>query len=205
MARKRKYIQKIPVERVIYDNYNLYNNYPDETIIEILEEDGYKKEEITESMIFDRRDALNDADWELEKEMLKQFFLDYPGKWIMTGNLGLWDGKYPAGIVFDTFDDFFYKAIKDCAYWKFWDENGHLYLKCSHHDGTNWFEVKQMTERGAKYLDNWEYGNWDDERTERDIHDRIMKVYSILPRYMEKVYGCKRFEYKRILKEMKSC
>lgn len=201
MARKRKYVQKIPVERVIYDNYNLYNNYPDETIIEILKEDGYEKEEITESMIFDKRDTLNDEDWELAKECLKEFFLDYTGKWIMSGNLGLWCGKYHAGIVFDTFDDFFYKAIKDCAYWKFWDENGHLYFQCSHHDGTNWFEIKQMTECGEKYLDNWEYGSWDDERTERDIHDRIMKVYSRLPRFAEKVYGCKRYEYKPTLKE----
>lgn len=202
MARKRKYVQKIPVERVIYDNYNLYNNYSDETIIEILEEDGYEKEEITESMIFDRRDALNDEDWELGKECLKEFFLDYTGKWIMTGNLGLWDGKHPAGIVFDTFDDFFYKATSDCLYWKFWDENGHLYFQCSHHDGTNCFEIKQMTERGEKYLENWEYGDWDDKRTKRDIHDRIMKVYSRLPRFAEKVYGCKRYEYKQTLKEV---
>lgn len=202
MARKRKYVQKIPVERVIYDNYNLYNNYPDETIIEILKEDGYEKEEITESMIFDKRDTLNDEDWELEKERLKEFFLDYTGKWIIAGYFGRWNGSNYSAMVFDTFEDFFYKAMKDCMYWKFWDENGHLYFQCSHNDATNWFEIKQITERGEKYLDNWEYGSWNDKRTERDIHDRIIKVYSRLPRYMEKVCGCKRYEYKPLLKEV---
>ena len=201
MARKRNNVRMIPVERVIYDNYDLWNKYPDETIIEEFIKNGYK-DEITEEMIIRKRYDYDDKEWGLKEKSLKRFFSNYLGKWIMTGSCGLWDGKHPAGTVFDTFDDFFYKAIKDCAYWKFWDENGHLYFQCSHHDGTNFFEIKQITERGERYLENWEYGSWDDNRTERDIHDRIMKVYSRPPRFAEKVYGRKRFEYKRTLKEM---
>lgn len=201
MARKRKYVQKIPVERVIYDNYDLWKTYPDEEIKEyFMEENGYEEDEITDEMIWKERYFLNETNWEEEKERLKKFFLN-GNKWILFGTVGRWDGLYRAGTLFDTFDDFFYKATSDCNYWKFYDENGHLYLTCSHHDGTCCYEIKEVTDKGVQYFDNWEY-NWDDKRSEEYVHTQIINKYSRLPRYMEKVFGCKRYEYKPTLKEV---
>lgn len=66
----------------------------------------------------------------------------------------------------------FYKAMTDCDYFRIYDENGHMYLTCSHHDGTNHFEIKIVTEKG----------------------------YTVLPRFAEKIYGCKAREYEPMTK-----
>ena len=191
---------RIPVERIIYDNYRLWETYSDEEIKEyFMEENGYEEDEITDEMIWKERYFLDEINWEEEKERLKKFFLN-GNKWIIFGEVGRWDGLYRAGTLFDTFDDFFYKATEDCFYWKFYDENGHLYLTCSHHDGTCCYEIKEVTDKGVQYFDNWEY-NWDDKRSEEYVHTQIINRYSRLPRFAEKMYGCKRIEYQPITKE----
>lgn len=191
---------RIPKPRTIYDNYNLCKTYPDEGIKSyFMEENGYEEDEITDEMIWKERYWLDECDWETESERLKKFFLDNPNKWILFGTIGRWDGLYRAGTIFDRFEDFFYEATEDCHYWKFYDENGHLYLTCSHHDGTCCYEIKEMTDKGREYLDNWEY-NWNDKRSEEYVHTQIIKRYSRLPRFAEKVYGCKRTEYQPITK-----
>lgn len=185
---------RIPVERTIYNNYCLLETYPDKEIkAYFMEENGYEEDEITDEMIWEERHFLDEINWEEESERLKKFFLD-GNKWILFGTVGRWDGLYRAGTLFDTFDDFFYKATRDCDYWKFYDENGHLYLTCSHHDGTCCYEIKEVTAKGIDYFDNWEY-NWNDKRSEEYIHTQIINRYSRLPRFAEKVYGCKRTEY----------
>ena len=199
MARTYRRKPMLPKQRVIYNNYDLCETYPDKEIKEyFMEESGYEEDEITDEMIWEERHFLDEINWEEEKERLEKFFLD-GNKWILFGTVGRWDGLYRAGTLFDTFDDFFYKATKDCAYWKFYDENGHLYLTCSHHDGTCHYEIKEVTDKGIEYLDNWE-DNWNDKRTEEYIHTQIIQIYSRLPRFAEKVYGCKRFEYQPITK-----
>lgn len=190
-------MQRIAVPRTIYNNYNLWETYPDEEIKAKLIELGYKKD-ITDDMIWEERYFLDSLDWEEEQERLKDFFLNNGNKWMLFGEVGRWNGVYKAGTLFDTFDDFFYKATKDCDYIHFYDENGHLYLTCSHHDGTCHYEIKEVTDKGVDYLENWKYGC--DKRTEEYVHTQIFNRYSRLPRFAEKVYGCKRIEYEPVTK-----
>lgn len=110
------------------------------------------------------------------------------------GHCGLWYGNRAAGTIFDDFGQMFATTTQDCDYWKIYDVNGHLYLECSHHDGTNHFEIKRITNKGVAYLKNWE-SNWSDKRSEQYVHEKIMSRYSVLPRFAEKVYGCKKVEY----------
>lgn len=189
---------RIPVERKIYDNYELWETYPDEEMIENLVRRGYLRDEITDNNIWEERNSCDGNDWIKAKRKLKEFFLN-GNKWMIFGEIARWNGVFKAGMVFDTFDDFFYKATSDCDYWKFYDENGHLYLTCSHHDGTCHYEIKEVTDKGIQYLENWEYGN--DDRTEEYVHTQIFNRYSRLPRFAEKIYGCKRTEYEPITKE----
>ena len=183
---------KIAKQRVIYNNYDLSENYPDDGVIEQLVENGTDKEEITDEDIWNQRYHYDVLDWKVAKNELKEFFLK-GNKWMIFGELARWNGIFKAGMVFDTFENFFYNATSDCDYWKFYDENGHLYLTCSHHDGTCHYEIKELTDKGIQYLENWEYGN--DDRTEEYVHTQIFNKYSRLPRFAEKVWGCKRTEY----------
>lgn len=189
--------KRIPTTRTIYNNYNLCETYPDEDIREMLIENGYE-DEITDEKIWIERYICDATDWDDEKERLKKFFLN-GNKWILLGRISRWNGTFTCGMVFDTFEEFFYKATKDCEYIHFYDENGHLYLTCSHHDGRNHYEIKELTDKGINYLENWE-SNYNDKRTELYIHRQIFNRYSRLPRFAEKVYGCKRVEYEPVTK-----
>lgn len=189
---------KIAKERPIYNNYDLSENYPDKELIEQLIENGEERENITEEMLWNERYFYDEIAWEEQKAQLKEFFSK--GKWIAFGTVGRWNGLYNAGTIFDDFEKFFYRATEDCNYWKFYDENGHLYLTCSHHDGTCHYEIKELTDKGIQYLENWE-DNWNDKRTDKYVHTQIINKYSRLPRFAEKVYGCKRTEYQPITKE----
>lgn len=190
---------KLPKKRTIYDNYNLRKTYPDEDVMEMLIDRGYEKNDITDEIMWEERYSQDEFDWEYAEFELKNFFLNNGNKWMLFGEVGRWDGVYKAGTLFETFNDFFYEATKDCNYINFYDENGHLYLTCTHHDGTCHYEIKEVTDKGIEYLENWEC-NWNDKRTEEYVHKQIFNRYSRLPHFAHKVYGCKKVEYEPITK-----
>lgn len=104
-------------------------------------------------------------------------------------------------MIFGDFEVMINKAAKDCDYIHLYDKNGRLYLKCSHHDGTNYYEIKKVTDKGVEYLANWE-DNWDDNRTEQYVHNQIMERYSVLPHFVHEVYGCPKIEWKKKEKDI---
>ncbi len=193
---------KIPKERIIYNNYNLWEEYSDECLTEMAHEFGWvdDDEEPTNNQLIAWRYEEDSIDWETEKEMLDVFFknVDYIG---FFGEVGLWHGVYRGGKIGTDFWNLFNEAVKDCDYIKIYDENGHLYLTCSHHDGTCHFEIKEITDEGYEYYDRWNY-NWNDNRKESQVMDQIYKRYSRLPNYANKVFGCKKREYEPATKEV---
>lgn len=157
---------KIAKERVIYDNYNPWDTYPDSTLKEMALECGWveSEDEITENDLITWRYNEMDVDWSNEEIELRSFFNDKIVEFV--GTVAVWNGTYKArerGEFWKLLD----KAMIDCDYFKIYDENGHMYLTCSHHDGTHHFEIKVVTDKG----------------------------YTVLPRYAEKVWGCKAREY----------
>lgn len=192
---------RIPKERIIYDNYSLWEKYPDKDLKELAKECGWidECEEITDEMLWHWRYEEDSIDWDAVKEMLDDFFKNIPYIGFF-GEVGRWNGVYKAGKIGTDFWELFNKAITDCNYIKIYDENGHMYLTCSHHDGTCHFEIKEITEQGYDYLNNWEY-DWDDNRTEEYVHNQICKRYSRLPHYAQKVFGCPMREYEESTRE----
>ena len=186
-----------PKARTIYDNYDLWEQYPDETLKEMALECEWvdDEEEITDEMIWNWRYHESEVDWDNAKDEIDEYF---KGKTVgFFGEVGRWDGVYKAGKI-GEFWDLFNKAITDCDYIRIYDENGHLYLTCSHHDGTCHFEIKIVTNEGSEYYDRWNYGC--DNRKEYQVHTQIFKRYSKLPKFAEKVYGCKAREFEKVSK-----
>lgn len=180
---------KQPAERIIYDNYNLWESY-EKAAKENLKNDF--ELEPSDSAIWDEIYELDAVEWENEKRELDGFFAK--GTWIIQGMIETWRGCRKGSKIFHDFNSLFNEATKDCDYVKIWDENGHLYLKCSHHDGTHLFEIKRLNSKGVGYLEHWEQ-NWGDKRSEREIHDKLMSKYSVLPNFMATVYGCPKIQY----------
>lgn len=183
----------IAKERIIFDNYSPWETYPDEEVKEMLLESGnYTEDEITESDIWERRNWEMKGWWDNEKEMLTNFF---DGKTVMMfGGVGRWNG-ISKGFSVGDFWKLYNDIMKDCDYVKLYDENGHFYITCSHHDGTNCVEIRIVTDKGIDYLERCDE-SWRDPNG-----NQLMHKYTKLPRYAEKVFGCKAREYEPSTKE----
>ena len=72
---------------------------------------------------------------------------------VVTGSLGLWWGR-PS--IEDTLIESLLAAVKkcveECDYFKVYSEEGVLYVESSHHDGTNYFEIRPLTDLGAELM-----------------------------------------------------
>ena len=186
-------MNKVPRERKIYDNYDLNDYFEDAK--EWLIEEG--NEDPSDSEIWAEVNFQDECNWSDAKYELTKFFKDKTVGFF--GEVGLWHGTYKAGKI-GEFWKLYYDATKDCDYVKIVDLNGKMFLKCSHHDGTNFFEIREITQKGEDYLENWEC-NGNDLRKEKYIHDQIYKRYSRNPNYMHKVFGCKARDYEPQTKE----
>lgn len=187
---------RIPKERVIYDNYDLWGSLAD-VARERLEEANYNndlEEDPSENEIWEEIYFYDRINWSDAIEDLKQWFVGY--QYMIRGYVGRWNGTFAAGTVFTDIEKAIREAITDCDYIKIWDENGHFYLKCSHHDGTNLFEIKKIRPKGSVFLEKWEC-DFEDPRTEEEIHSIIWNsnFLSALPHFAAQMYGCKRREY----------
>lgn len=176
------------MERTIYDNYVLDETYTDEDMIELAIANGMAEteDEVTESMIDELRWDEDAIEWENVKCELVEYFKNKTV--IFFGTLGLWYGRTAGGKT-GNFENLLMDALEDCAYVKIYEKNDRMFLECSHHDGTNEFEIKIITERGKQYLENWEYSN--DKRTLKDVHTQIIKRYSKRPQFCKNAWGIK--------------
>lgn len=184
-------MNKIVKERVIFQNYDL-EDYENEYKEMFNEED----EDFSESAMWDWVYEMASIDFDEALTTLDNFF---DNEVIAFGNVGRWDGVYSGGNVFSDFKKALYAMIEDCDYVKIYDENGHLFVHCTHHDGSCTFEVKELTKKGEEYYDRWEYSY--DNRTKEDCHKQLIKRYSRVPNFAHKVYGCKVREYEAPTKE----
>ena len=180
---------KQPKKRFVFSNYNQldrYNNAREELI-------ALYGEIPTEAETWEYADELTRIEWADERQNLHTFFNG--DSWLAMGSVGLWTGNHAAGTVFDNWDEFFHSATKDCDYWEIWDENGHLYMRCSHHDGTNYFEIKRLSRRGVEVLENWEF-DYTNETPEEIMHETLWgcNLFSGLPHFAHTVYGCPKQE-----------
>lgn len=176
-------------ERIIYDNYDLWETYSESAIDALVDMwgDEYTDDDVW-NMIYD----FDADDYSDEIDRLREFFSD--GTYIIFGTIGRWCGCRTGFDVFDDFESAYNDAIKDCDFIKIYDVNGHFYIECSHHDGTNYYEIKKLTDAGVRYYTNWDE-NWSDKRSNNYVKNKLVNRYSVLPRFAEKVYGCNRTEY----------
>ena len=188
-----------PVVRTIYDNYDLWDTYVLDARFYLTEDQGKAPEEITEDDIWHEIYEQDELQWENTKYELEEFFDGSASRWLAVGAVGRWNGTFKGGFIFKTFNELLSKVGRDCAYFSFTDVNGHFYMKCSHHDGTNEVEVRQLTRAGEQLLDNW--SNSASKRyaySEEELHKRLFEKHSTRPNYAHQVYGCPLREAKKV-------
>ena len=187
------------MKHIIYSNYDLSDRYEEtkQLIIEDYPElcneveyaDGTIIMEPSDEKVWDFIYDDDDIIWRETFAEVKKFF---EGRQvIMFGSIGRWDGTFGGGEIGD-FEDLFYDLIEDCDYIELSDEDGHFYIRCSHHDGSNSMEVKILSQKGYDFADNWK-ADWDDKYNfpERELHRRLAtnNFLSSLPHYWKKVWA----------------
>lgn len=186
--------KRTPETRTIFNNYYgndrfedtaeyLFDEYADEEGWDTVED--VPEDEIWREMQFSDECAWDDAKYDLEH------FLKENGPMLVVGSLGLWYGNCRGGKICYNFRDLA-GAWEDCDYINIYDQNGHLYIECSHHDGTNMYECKLLTERGEQYAEDHGWDMYDSELHEKLWND---SHYTHLPHYAHKVWGCKKTAY----------
>ena len=182
---------KKPKERLIYDNYDLWDMYSEDAKNWLIEEKEMKPEDISDDAIWNEIYDQDEMAWEITRNEMEDFFDKSKAMWLAVGSVGRWNGNFAGGFIFSTFDELISRAGMDCDYFKFTDVNGRLYMQCSHHDGTNEVEVKQITEAGKRLYENWNYSaSARYAYPEKELHKKIFNRYSTLPNFVHKMFGC---------------
>lgn len=173
-------------EITIYDNY-YSTDRENETREYLFDEfaDDYEwktPEDIPDERVWDEMDFQDHAAWDNVKAEL-QSLLD-KNIYLLTGTCGRWNGPAQGGKFIRSFGDLL-GCIDHLDNLRIYDRNGHLYIHGSHHDGSDDYELKRLTDKGYEYADRNYFAH------DRHLHDTIMNnnFYSALPRYAQRIYG----------------
>lgn len=75
---------------------------------------------------------------------------------LVCGSIGRWNGSSRGYEIYPDWRRFIAEFGKDCDYFKVYSDKGHLYVRCSHHDGNNFCEIKRLTPYGLTYFNTWD-------------------------------------------------
>lgn len=151
-------------------------------------EDDY--EEPTEKEIWDEVYSREECDWEDAKHDMDKFFEGETV--ILRGTVGRWNGHCD-GWEYGDFKKLYSDLLQDCDYMTFEDSRGHFEISGVHHDGSNYGEVRILTEAGIRAIEDWEYGYRFENLSDKEIIEKVWnsRHYCRIPHFAKKIYGCK--------------
>lgn len=147
--------------------YEDYKKWCDEC--DIPEDERFGEDEDGGHLFYDWLDEQINEDIHCDKMNMR--YSEYAERnFIITGTLGLWDGKHDIKPVFkhglcEAID----KCISGSDTWDYDvflnDDEDYITVHAKHHDGTNVFEIHMLTREGAeaweKAYEEYEYGDAD--------------------------------------------
>ena len=166
-------------EYVLYNNYDYSENYASarEWLFTTRQDDfdWETEDDVPEKMILEEMSFLEESEWAYFRSKCKELLMN--GDCLLTGVCRRWNGPARGGKFIRNFHDLV-SCIEHLDYLKIIDRNGHLIIEGSHHDGTDSYELKQLTRRGREYARHYDYAR------DEQLHTTIMNLnfYSKLPR-----------------------
>lgn len=156
-------------ELVLFDNTNyserfnetrefLFNQYAEEN-------DWESQDDVPDDMIQDEMSFQEEIDYHYFKDKFTQLLK--AGYCLLVGTCGRWNGPAKGGKFITDFRDLS-SAIQHLDYLKITDKNGHLYVEGYHHDGSDSYEIKQLTRKGFAYANNNCFAH------SQKLHEKIM-------------------------------
>ena len=131
-------------EITLFDNYNVSENFDEQK--KALQECNPDME-ITDDWVWESLSDCERDEWDACKDTLHDIFGD--DIVIAMGKAGTWRGRFECGKKFSDIDKAISACVKDCDYVKVVQlGNGIVEITSTHHDGTNTFSIKSVSERG---------------------------------------------------------
>ena len=171
---------------ILYDNTDLRSLFPDarDYLFDTYgEERGWESEnDIPDDLVYAEAADMDRMNWEDFYEDLEHVLSR--GCYLITGTCGRWNGPSNGGKFIHSASELF-DCIRHLDYIKIYDENGHLKILGYHHDGSDSYEIKRLTDKGYELA----YRNY--FAHDRELHEAIMNcnIYSALPYIAKRLYG----------------
>jgi hypothetical protein len=158
----------------IFNNYNSYE-VVEEIKLDLKADSEYDDMSETElsDYAYDLASEYEREDWE---EMISVLDRNLQTKWIVSASIGTWQGRRDGYRIFDDTKEMLSVLCEHCDYIKVWIENNNLFIKASHHDGTNIYQCKVLTPKGCITFDNWNWGCGDGklfEKSEFEVYEML--------------------------------
>ena len=147
------------------------------------EEEGWLSiDEIPDCVVYHEIELEQRSEW--DDFMADLDYIFSKDTYLLTGTCGRWNGPVEGG-KFITSKDELLDCIRHLDYIKFYDKDGHFYIRGYHHDGSDSYEMKRLTKKGYEFANNNYFAQ------DRDLHTTIMNTnfFSALPRIAERLYG----------------
>ena len=105
--------------------------------------------------------------------------------YVILADLGFWDGRAEGGKIVKGLWNAISKCFED--YNHIYEYRRRLCVDAVHHDGTNHFQIKELTPKGLEYVENHSY------MSDRELHKRLFNDshYSHEVTMFKKMYGWK--------------
>ena len=161
---------------LIYSN-DLFKNYDSmeaikEEMVEF-DEDERPADDISDDEAYDYFHNVDELNWEQVTEGLKKVDKESSSHWVVRASLGLWDGRFAGGRIFNSLESAIRAMMSDMDYVDIEeDERGNVTVTEHHHDGTNYYTLRRLNKAGEEAYDRTPY-----ERN-REVVERLFK-----PRY----------------------
>lgn len=143
----------------------------------LLDENG---EEPTDSEVMSFVYADDDIEWDVFKSEYEKYFNTH--NFVVSASLGRWNGRFDSGKILTGGWGDFCRIIQEYDTLEIIDNNGHLEVVGHHHDGTDYFEIRELTRKGDEYAS---YSHYDKSEPE-DAQAVWNNFHSRLPRLAEK-------------------
>lgn len=134
-------------------------------------------EEPTNSEIFEELCVEDDINWDDFKSEYKEYF--NTNNFVVRANLGRWNGRFSSGKIMTGGWNDFLRVIRDYDNLEIVDNNGHLEIVGHHHDGTDYLEIRELTEKGDEYANGYHYDtsySEDAQAVWNNFHSRLPRL-----------------------------
>ena len=173
-------------QEILYDDY--YDREREENTRQELfdtnaEDEGWASvEDVPDDRVDSAIYSENQWMWDDFKYALVRLLKDTPC--LLVGTCGRWDGPASAGSFIRDISDL-RRGLSHLDYLKVYDVGGHLYIEGSHHDGSDFYEIKKLTGKGRQLAESNHYAH------DRRLHQVLMgsNLFTGLPHLAEAIRG----------------